>query len=158
VSDPSTRLASGDAEYVEGECRNSVSIKLEFVSFQRFTPTDELMESAMSSVTQTSSPMEVDHSPAAQLERDVHTQGQSVSTVSSRFSKDPTETNEFVIAVESITNNRFRSRRCATFDDATEGRCTEAGPLMGGEPSNYANQVRGIFHLTTNANSPFGQG
>ena len=59
-------------------------------------------------------------------------------------------------SVESIVNNRFRTLRCNSFEDATDGTCSAAGPLMGGEPSN--NGLRGIFFLRTNANSPFGQG
>lgn len=61
--------------------------------------------------------------------------------------------------IESIVDNRFRARRCATENDAANGNCNlDPSAFMGGEPSNHANQLRGIFHLTTNSNSPFAQG
>jgi hypothetical protein len=64
--------------------------------------------------------------------------------------------------VESVVqnvNNRLRAQRCATADDAATGNCSlEPAAFLGGEPSNQINNVRGIYHLTTNAASPFGQG
>ncbi|CRK87466.1 CLUMA_CG001267, isoform A [Clunio marinus] len=61
--------------------------------------------------------------------------------------------------MESVTNNQFRANRCATAADAATGNCALTPiAFMGGEPSNYRNNLRGIFHMTTNSASPFGRG
>jgi len=60
--------------------------------------------------------------------------------------------------MESVVDNRFVSSRCATLADAENGNCTvDPNVRMGGEPSNHRLSLRGIFHLTTNGQSPFGQ-
>lgn len=59
---------------------------------------------------------------------------------------------------ESVRNNRFVATRCASFDEVNNGRCTwqSGGHMMGGEPANAG--LNGYFYVTTNSNSPFGQG
>lgn len=52
------------------------------------------------------------------------------------------------------------STRCANYAEITNNRCTPTGSAsrMGGEPGNSGLGVAGVFHLTTNANSPFARG
>ncbi|XP_058067085.1 pancreatic triacylglycerol lipase-like [Anopheles bellator] len=62
---------------------------------------------------------------------------------------------------ESVsTSVGFRSVRCADAAEIQAGRCTPSGAdaNMGGEPSNRGRGVSGVYHLTTNSNSPFAQG
>lgn len=63
----------------------------------------------------------------------------------------------FEFFAESINSNRLWARRCNNLNEVENG-CTGAGVVMGGEPSNRAINLRGIFHLTTNAATPFGRG
>lgn len=58
---------------------------------------------------------------------------------------------------ESI-NSRFTAQQCTSFDDVDNNRCTPTGVTanMGGPNGNIG--LRGLFHLTTNAASPFSQG
>lgn len=65
----------------------------------------------------------------------------------------------FVVSVESIQSNRFYGARCATENDAGRGRCSGTpGAWMGGEPSNFDQATRGIFHFETNRREPFAVG
>lgn len=58
--------------------------------------------------------------------------------------------------MESIISSNFWANRCANENDAGRGRCNlEPGAFMGGEPSNFRNTLRGIFHFETNRSSPF---
>lgn len=58
---------------------------------------------------------------------------------------------------ESI-NTPFPARQCTSFNDVDNNRCTPTGvnANMGGPWGNVG--LRGLFHLTTNAASPFSQG
>ncbi|XP_055538343.1 pancreatic triacylglycerol lipase-like [Wyeomyia smithii] len=61
---------------------------------------------------------------------------------------------------ESVRSGRFNSVRCQNFEQVwNENRCVSSGPNrnMGGEPSNIG-LASGIYHLTTNAQSPFARG
>jgi hypothetical protein len=107
------------------------------------------------------SPTEVCRNQAALREQDVHTPELFPYTVApseilSRSSKPEVFEN---FLVESVVNNRLWAQRCATADDAAAGRCSlQPGIFMGGEPSNQNSNIRGIFHLITNSESPFGRG
>lgn len=60
---------------------------------------------------------------------------------------------------ESILGHRFVAVPCL-MNEVDNGNCSPGGDsvLMGGEPSNHGRNVYGIFHLTTNEESPFAQG
>ncbi|EDS41790.1 lipase [Culex quinquefasciatus] len=62
---------------------------------------------------------------------------------------------------ESLRTNpsRFNSVRCQNFDQILNNNCVSSGPNrnMGGEPSNIG-LASGIYHLLTNAASPFARG
>ena len=61
---------------------------------------------------------------------------------------------------ESIAvNNNFVAHKCASFFEISIGRCTRMSSKeikMGGEPPNSA--LKGVFHLSTNNDSPYGKG
>lgn len=63
----------------------------------------------------------------------------------------------FQYFAESINSDRLWGRRCNSLAEVATG-CSGEGFSMGGEPSNIGIALRGIFHMTTNAESPFGQG
>ncbi|XP_058065520.1 phospholipase A1 VesT1.02-like [Anopheles bellator] len=54
----------------------------------------------------------------------------------------------------------FNSVRCANYDQILNNNCvsTGANARMGGEPSNIGRGVSGVYHLITNAQSPFARG
>nr|API65148.1 lipase [Culex pipiens pallens] len=62
---------------------------------------------------------------------------------------------------ESLRTNpsRFNSVRCQNFDQILNNNCVSSGPNrnMGGEPSNIG-LASGVYHLLTNAASPFARG
>ncbi|EAT41287.1 AAEL007044-PA [Aedes aegypti] len=60
---------------------------------------------------------------------------------------------------ESVRTGRFNSVRCANYDQILNNNCVSSGPNrnMGGEPSNIG-IASGVYHLTTNAGSPFARG
>ena len=43
-------------------------------------------------------------------------------------------------------------------NDVQNFSCSGTGARMGGEPSNAANNLRGLFRFNTNNRAPFGQG
>ncbi|KAG5668673.1 hypothetical protein PVAND_016604 [Polypedilum vanderplanki] len=58
---------------------------------------------------------------------------------------------------ESINSNRFVARQCASYAEIVAENCPGTGVtgIMGGDS---AKSIRGVFFLTTNAQSPFAQG
>lgn len=65
----------------------------------------------------------------------------------------------FEFVAESMnTARRFLGTQCANYNEIVNSRCTSSGPqrLMAGHPATTA--ARGVFHLVTNANSPFARG
>ncbi|XP_062554608.1 phospholipase A1 VesT1.02-like [Armigeres subalbatus] len=60
---------------------------------------------------------------------------------------------------ESVRTGRFNSVRCANYDQILNNNCVSSGANrnMGGEPSNIG-IASGVYHLTTNGNSPFARG
>lgn len=60
--------------------------------------------------------------------------------------------------VESLNSDRLWGRRCTNHAEMLANQCAGAGAAMGGEPSNFRNNLQGIFRMPTNANSPFGVG
>lgn len=60
--------------------------------------------------------------------------------------------------VESLNSDRLWGRRCTNVAEMHANGCNGHGASMGGEPSNFRNNINGIFRFATNANSPFGQG
>ncbi|XP_019557991.3 phospholipase A1 VesT1.02 [Aedes albopictus] len=60
---------------------------------------------------------------------------------------------------ESVRTGRFNSVRCANYDQILNNNCVSSGPNrnMGGEPSNIG-IASGVYHLITNAASPFARG
>ncbi|XP_065073522.1 phospholipase A1 VesT1.02-like, partial [Ochlerotatus camptorhynchus] len=67
----------------------------------------------------------------------------------------------FEFFAESIRTNpsRFNSVRCANYDQILNNNCVSSGANrnMGGDPSNLG-LASGVFHLITNAASPFARG
>lgn len=59
--------------------------------------------------------------------------------------------------IESINSHNFYAQRCESVSDIGRG-CTGTIARMGGEPSNAIENLRGIYHLTTNRRAPFAQG
>lgn len=63
---------------------------------------------------------------------------------------------------ESLTTypSQFYAQRCSDMDQMRANACptTPTRYLMGGEPSNYAQGLRGVFRLPVNAQSPFAVG
>lgn len=129
---------------------------------QQFIQMDVLMESAHRLLMQTSSPTVAAVNLDVQLELDAATVVQWHSGVRHNTLKKVSIKQFFLFfSVESITasENRFRARRCASEEDAVIGNCSlDPTAFLGGEPSNARLNLRGIFHLTTNAASPFAQG
>lgn len=60
--------------------------------------------------------------------------------------------------VETLNSDRLWGRRCTNLAEMQADRCTGFGASMGGEPSNFRNNLVGVFRMRTNANSPFGIG
>ncbi|CAO1429205.1 unnamed protein product [Diamesa serratosioi] len=60
--------------------------------------------------------------------------------------------------VESLNSQRLWGRQCVDIDDVQNFSCSGVGANMGGEPSNAARNLRGLFRFNTNNNAPFGQG
>lgn len=59
---------------------------------------------------------------------------------------------------ESINSNRLIGRRCLRLTDILhETTCKRESAVMG-DPSNAKNNLRGIFQVITNSESPFGRG
>ncbi|KAG5668672.1 hypothetical protein PVAND_016603 [Polypedilum vanderplanki] len=58
---------------------------------------------------------------------------------------------------ESVNSNRFVARQCASYAEIVAENCPGTGvtAIMGGDS---AKPIRGVFFLTTNAESPFAQG
>ncbi|XP_050089744.1 phospholipase A1-like [Anopheles aquasalis] len=54
----------------------------------------------------------------------------------------------------------FNSVRCGNYDQILNNNCVSSGAnaRMGGEPSNIGRGVNGVYHLITNAQSPFARG
>jgi len=63
---------------------------------------------------------------------------------------------------ESITTypSQFYSQRCSSMDEMRANECPTSATryLMGGEPSNQAHSLRGIFRVPVNAQRPFAYG
>lgn len=60
--------------------------------------------------------------------------------------------------VEAINSNRLRGNRCQGLGELRQNiRCVGESIVMG-EPSNALNNVRGIYQVFTNNQSPFGRG
>jgi len=60
--------------------------------------------------------------------------------------------------VETLNSDRLWGRRCSNLAEMTANQCAGFGAAMGGEPSNFRNNLQGIFRMPTNSNSPFGIG
>lgn len=60
--------------------------------------------------------------------------------------------------VETLNSDRLWGRRCTNLAEMDGNRCTGVGASMGGDPSNFRLNLNGIFRMPTNANSPFGVG
>lgn len=63
----------------------------------------------------------------------------------------------FHLFAESLNNALLWGRRCNNMNEIAIG-CTGEGAYLGGEPSNQGRNIRGIYFMTTNGASPFGQG
>jgi pancreatic triacylglycerol lipase len=60
--------------------------------------------------------------------------------------------------VESVNARLLRGNRCGVVAEIRQNnRCTGASLIMG-DPANASNNARGIYHLITNAQSPWGRG
>lgn len=59
---------------------------------------------------------------------------------------------------ESITSNLLWGRQCVDIAQMDANACTGPGFSMGGYPSNERINLRGIFRMETNVESPFGKG
>ena len=63
------------------------------------------------------------------------------------------------IFMESLHNSKaFYGYRCADLDGALNMNCNEEPGAYINDPENEVKNLSGIFHVTTNARSPFGQG
>ncbi|RVE45227.1 hypothetical protein evm_010117 [Chilo suppressalis] len=63
----------------------------------------------------------------------------------------------YLFYAESLTRGGFTGRQCPSLQNAFTGNCFMPNTLrMGG--LNPKTGARGLFHLTTNANSPFSRG
>lgn len=62
--------------------------------------------------------------------------------------------------LEGLRTNNFHGLGCANANAAQNGNCDiQPGAWISSEPlSNGPNNLRGIFHFTTNNNAPFGRG
>ncbi len=61
--------------------------------------------------------------------------------------------------IESIISNGFHSRGCDSVRQANRESCSGRNQVWpSGEPSNHNVALRGIFHYSTNRNSPFARG
>jgi pancreatic triacylglycerol lipase len=143
VNNPSERLASGDADYVEAVHSNGG-----FGNFGIGAPIADADffpnggSSQPGCFTNTCSHL-----------RAVHYYSKKIS-----FSFNY---RNFILkfTVESLKNNAFFSFRCANANDAGRGRCTLIpNAWMGGEPSNFNKTLRGIYHFDTNRREPFALG
>lgn len=59
---------------------------------------------------------------------------------------------------ETVNSDRLWGRRCSNMAAMNANDCNLEGASMGGEPSQYRNNLRGIYRMPTNAQTPFGQG
>ncbi|CRK89447.1 CLUMA_CG003192, isoform A, partial [Clunio marinus] len=121
VNDPSTRLAVGDAEYVECIHTDSRNFGIgDAICDADFFPNGGSNQPGCLTTL-------CDHGRA------------------------------FDLFEESLKANELWGRRCSDANQIPIG-CTGEGAYMEGEPSNFKNNIRGIFTLPTNNNSPFGLG
>jgi pancreatic triacylglycerol lipase len=61
--------------------------------------------------------------------------------------------------IESVINNKFWANKCQSAQSIGRNVCRgKPGAFMGGEPSNYGKNAKGIYYLDTNGQSPYGQG
>ncbi|CRK90501.1 CLUMA_CG004131, isoform A [Clunio marinus] len=63
------------------------------------------------------------------------------------------------IIIEAFNNPKaFYGKRCENFDDAWNGNCNGEPGAFYNNDENEANNLSGVYHVTTNAEPPFGRG
>lgn len=146
ILDPSTRLDASDAEYVE-----LIQTEIQFIAI----------------------PAPVGHAnfyPGGGMNQPYCDGGNSLENVVSYISLTNFTFTDFecnhMIAIDYLAESlstypsTFYAQRCSSMDEMRANACptTTTRYLMGGEPSNYAHGLRGIFRLPVNAQRPFAVG